>query len=493
VSSHIATLAARTKAIAPPAGSISMAEAARLFRQSPVTLTKWALYGAGGARLDSFLSNGRRFTTREAIDRFIASRHGRYGPTPANNPRWLDAEFHSALRAVDASLCWLADAERAASEKRRRKEAITAAERIHGADVVQCLAASLDRCDAWPCDDELAEDLIDEGRRALARVLTVAGCDDLSRLPRMVAAAWPRIAEKTAGIQFGATQRRKRRGRLFRTSQPTPFQSRRPTAEEATRRPLGLWLEIGRRRVLRREGHAAEIPLSPLQFAAVGKLLDAARLDLPCPGETLREAWDGAGIVDMPKIDAFKKQLRQLRDLLAGVGVTFTLGRFLGYFLEPSSPREPVRPAGGLVADEKPAAVDLQVFFAAARRAAVDRAASDARAMLATPCRVRLAFFDLSIDPVSGTVYHAGNLPIRLNRTRLELLRILADAEGRFVGVEDLNAAWLVNGLAAPSKGTMVAQCRILASELAAIGLTVQSNRNGRRLVEVHPEAVGGR
>ena len=57
---------------------IRFAEAARCFPGRPIciqTLHRWRLHGVRGARLESCLIGGARFTSRQAIDRFIANQN----------------------------------------------------------------------------------------------------------------------------------------------------------------------------------------------------------------------------------------------------------------------------------------------------------------------------------------------------------------------------------------------------------------------------------
>jgi hypothetical protein len=50
---------------------------------SPATLWRWAFRGVDGVKLQSFKIGGRRYTTAEALDRFVACLNG---PRAANEP-----------------------------------------------------------------------------------------------------------------------------------------------------------------------------------------------------------------------------------------------------------------------------------------------------------------------------------------------------------------------------------------------------------------------
>lgn len=57
---------------------IHFSDAVREFPGGPVslqTLHRWRLYGIRGIKLDSVLIGGLRFTSWQAIDRFIAARN----------------------------------------------------------------------------------------------------------------------------------------------------------------------------------------------------------------------------------------------------------------------------------------------------------------------------------------------------------------------------------------------------------------------------------
>jgi hypothetical protein len=52
---------------------VSIADASAIIPGTPhvATVWRWTLRGVKGARLESFIRGGRRFTTHEAIERFI--------------------------------------------------------------------------------------------------------------------------------------------------------------------------------------------------------------------------------------------------------------------------------------------------------------------------------------------------------------------------------------------------------------------------------------
>ncbi len=54
---------------------LSLAEAAALIpgNPAPSTVARWAIHGVRGVRLESFVVGGKRRTSREAIDRFLAA------------------------------------------------------------------------------------------------------------------------------------------------------------------------------------------------------------------------------------------------------------------------------------------------------------------------------------------------------------------------------------------------------------------------------------
>lgn len=56
---------------------LSVTAAARdIFGVAPETAWRWALRGVRGVKLESYVLGGRRFTTREACERFLAVLNG---------------------------------------------------------------------------------------------------------------------------------------------------------------------------------------------------------------------------------------------------------------------------------------------------------------------------------------------------------------------------------------------------------------------------------
>lgn len=79
---------------------ISVATAARtIFGVAPETAWRWALRGVRGVRLESTIIGGRRYTSREACERFLAQLNGEPEPPPAPPERTSRAE--AAARALD--------------------------------------------------------------------------------------------------------------------------------------------------------------------------------------------------------------------------------------------------------------------------------------------------------------------------------------------------------------------------------------------------------
>ena len=83
---------------------VSLAEASHLLPGRPhlSTLHRWRLRGVRGVKLETFLIGGRRFTSREALERFIerttAAAHG--APTPQRTRRQREVD----IRRADAEL-----------------------------------------------------------------------------------------------------------------------------------------------------------------------------------------------------------------------------------------------------------------------------------------------------------------------------------------------------------------------------------------------------
>jgi hypothetical protein len=64
---------------------VLLSKAGRLLstNPSPATMWRWALKGVDGVKLETFKIGGRRYTTAEALDRFVARLNG---PRSANEP-----------------------------------------------------------------------------------------------------------------------------------------------------------------------------------------------------------------------------------------------------------------------------------------------------------------------------------------------------------------------------------------------------------------------
>ena len=65
---------------------VLLSKAGRLLstNPSPATLWRWAFKGVDGVKLETFKIGGRRYTTAEALDRFVARLNG---PRSANEPQ----------------------------------------------------------------------------------------------------------------------------------------------------------------------------------------------------------------------------------------------------------------------------------------------------------------------------------------------------------------------------------------------------------------------
>ena len=68
---------------------ITLGEACRVVPPhgvSTATMARWIQRGVGGVRLATIVIGGRRFTSREAIARFISAQNADDSPTPAVSP-----------------------------------------------------------------------------------------------------------------------------------------------------------------------------------------------------------------------------------------------------------------------------------------------------------------------------------------------------------------------------------------------------------------------
>ena len=65
---------------------VLLSKAGRLLstNPSPATMWRWALKGVDGVKLETFKIGGRRYTTAEALDLFLARLNG---PHSANEPQ----------------------------------------------------------------------------------------------------------------------------------------------------------------------------------------------------------------------------------------------------------------------------------------------------------------------------------------------------------------------------------------------------------------------
>lgn len=79
---------------------LSVTAAARdIFGVAPETAWRWALRGVRGVKLESYVLGGRRFTTREACERFLAALNGLAPLKPAVTRPTSRAE--AAARRLD--------------------------------------------------------------------------------------------------------------------------------------------------------------------------------------------------------------------------------------------------------------------------------------------------------------------------------------------------------------------------------------------------------
>lgn len=65
--------------------TLSLRQASNILPGNPSrsTLSRWAHHGVHGVKLDTILVGGRRFTTSEAIEHFIAALSQKEGPGDA--------------------------------------------------------------------------------------------------------------------------------------------------------------------------------------------------------------------------------------------------------------------------------------------------------------------------------------------------------------------------------------------------------------------------
>jgi hypothetical protein len=80
---------------------LSMTEAAKLLpgRPNVATLWRWRTSGCRGHRLETILFGGRRYTSREAIARFVAAINGE--PVRAETPRQRERAISRAEKRAE--------------------------------------------------------------------------------------------------------------------------------------------------------------------------------------------------------------------------------------------------------------------------------------------------------------------------------------------------------------------------------------------------------
>lgn len=83
---------------------VSLTEAAQVAPGRPhlATVWRWALHGCRGVKLETIVSGGRRYTSHEAIGRFVAATTAVAAGQPA--PKRTRAERAKAARRADAIL-----------------------------------------------------------------------------------------------------------------------------------------------------------------------------------------------------------------------------------------------------------------------------------------------------------------------------------------------------------------------------------------------------
>jgi hypothetical protein len=80
---------------------LSMTQAAKLLpgRPNVATLWRWRTSGCRGQRLESLLFGGRRYTSREAIRRFLAAINGE--PVKSETPKQRERAYDRAVRRAE--------------------------------------------------------------------------------------------------------------------------------------------------------------------------------------------------------------------------------------------------------------------------------------------------------------------------------------------------------------------------------------------------------
>jgi hypothetical protein len=69
-------------------------------RLSLATLHRWRLKGVRGTRLETILIGGQRYTSAEAIGRFIAAQNASDSPVPTITPDQRKRQAEAAQRAL---------------------------------------------------------------------------------------------------------------------------------------------------------------------------------------------------------------------------------------------------------------------------------------------------------------------------------------------------------------------------------------------------------
>ena len=84
---------------------IHFAAAAREFPGRPVciqTLHRWRLHGIRGVKIETCIIGGLRWTSKEAIARFIAAQNAGDSPAPAVTPKQRARQSAAARRELEA-------------------------------------------------------------------------------------------------------------------------------------------------------------------------------------------------------------------------------------------------------------------------------------------------------------------------------------------------------------------------------------------------------
>ena len=84
---------------------VRFGEAARQFPGGAIaiqTLHRWRLRGVRGARLETVLIGGSRFTSKQAIDRFVAAQNAGDSSAPAVSPSQRAKQSAAARRELES-------------------------------------------------------------------------------------------------------------------------------------------------------------------------------------------------------------------------------------------------------------------------------------------------------------------------------------------------------------------------------------------------------